>query len=220
MSRFALHPWTGVIYAFGMSQTTADASPSGIYREIPFIAFGILINLVPAAAVSALKAPIYLDAVGTILITLALGLRAGILTGVLSFLIGGVTQNPVMPFFAGTQFVIAAYVHVIGRRGWFSSVRQVIPVGIGLGLVAALASAPVIVRLFGGLTGSGVSLIAAFLLATGKSVLNSVLLSGLAAEPIDKTVQCLIAWWLLGGIPRTVFRGMNRGSLHQNGFVV
>src|SRR5437868_2462621 len=98
-------------------------SPSGagskqnLYREIPLIAFGILLNLAPAAIVSALKLPVYVDAVGTILITLALGVRAGILTGVISFLVGGVTQNPVMPFFAGTQLVIALYVHWTARRG-------------------------------------------------------------------------------------------------------
>lgn len=173
-------------------------------------------NLVPAAIISALKLPIYLDAVGTILITLALGIRAGVLTGVLSFLVGGLTQNPVMPFFAGTQLAIAIYVHLVARRGWFRSPRYIVPVGIGLGIVAALASAPVIVRLFGGLTGSGASLIVAFLLAAGKSVMKSVMLSGLAAEPIDKTLQCLIAFWLLKGMPKNTLPGLKRGSLRQN----
>src|SRR5437879_4680860 len=97
---------------------TNSAKTRGVYREIPLIAFGILLNLVPAAVITAVKLPVYIDAIGTIVITLVLGMRAGIVTGVLSFLIGGVTQNPVMPFFAGTQAVIAIYVHFIGRRGW------------------------------------------------------------------------------------------------------
>jgi energy-coupling factor transport system substrate-specific component len=196
---------------------SADASLS--YRAIPFIAFGILLNLVPAAVISALKLPIYIDAVGTILITLSLGVRAGILTGVLSFLIGGLTQNPVMPFFAGTQAAIAIYVHLTGRRGWFRNIRVLIPTGIGLGIVAAFVSAPVIVRLFGGLTNSGASLIVAFLLASGKSVINSVILSGLGAEPLDKTAQCLIVFWLLKGIPKTALAGLKSGSLPQNKLV-
>jgi energy-coupling factor transport system substrate-specific component len=174
---------------------------------------------VPAAIISALKVPIFCDAVGTILITLALGLRAGILTGVLSFLVGGITQNPAMPFFSGTQLVIAVYVHFTARRGWFRSVRYIVPTGIGLGVVAAVASAPVIVRLFGGLTGSGASLIVAFLLAAGKSVIKSVILAGIAAEPLDKTIQCLIAFWLLNGMPKSVLSGLKSGSLHQNGFI-
>ena len=82
-----------------MNSLESDRSRTqAVYRGVPLIAFGILLNLVPAAIISALKLPVYIDAVGTILITLVLGIRAGILTGVLSFLIGGVTQNPVMPF--------------------------------------------------------------------------------------------------------------------------
>jgi energy-coupling factor transport system substrate-specific component len=197
----------------------APTATQTFYREIPYIAIGILLNLVPAAAISAVKLPIFIDAVGTILITLALGLRAGILTGVLSFLIGGLTQNPVMPAFCGTQFVIALYVHLTARRGWFRRIRTIIPTGIGLGIVAAVVSAPVIVFLFGGLTGSGASLVVAFLLAAGKSVINSVILAGVAAEPADKTLQCLIAFWLLKGMPKTVLGRLQNGSLRQNGFI-
>src|ERR1035441_4531364 len=120
------------------SLETGPAHTRAVYREVPFIAFGIFLNLVPAAIVSALKLPNYLDAIGTILITLSLGVRAGILTGVLSFLIGGVTQNPVMPFFAGAQAAIAIYVHLTGRRGWFRGIRVLVPTGIGLGIVAAI----------------------------------------------------------------------------------
>lgn len=194
-------------------------SKQSLYREIPLIAFGVLLNLAPAAIVSVLKLPVYVDAVGTILITLALGVRAGILTGVISFLVGGVTQNPVMPFFAGTQLVIALYVHWVARCGWFRNISHIVPVGIGLGIVSAVVSAPVIVRLFGGLTGSGASFLVAFLLASGKSVINSVILSGVAAEPLDKTAQCLIVYWLLKGIPKSVLAGWDKGSLRQNGFL-
>jgi energy-coupling factor transport system substrate-specific component len=107
----------------------------------------------------------------------------------------------------------------MARRGWFRGVGRIIPTGVGLGILAAIVSAPVIVGLFGGLTGNGASLVVAFLLATGKSVMKSVILAGLAAEPLDKTLQCLIAYWLLKGMPKTVLAGLKKGSLRQNGFV-
>lgn len=190
-----------------------------VQQEVPFIAFGILLNLAPAALIAVFKLPVYVDAIGTILITLTLGLRAGIMTGVMSFLIGGLTQNPVMPFFCATQFFIALYIHLVARRGWFRSLARLIPSGIGLGLVSAVVSAPVIVVLFGGLTGSGASLVAAFFLAAGKSVLQSAILSGLAAEPLDKTMQCLIAFWLLRGVPKSVLSKFRGGSLRENGLL-
>ena len=49
--------------------------------------------------------------------------------------------------------------------------------------------------------------------------MKSVILAGLAAEPLDKTLQCLIAYWLLKGMPKTVLAGLKKGSLRQNGFV-
>jgi len=85
--------------------------------------------------------------------------------------------------------------------------------------VAGLVSAPVIVALFGGVTGSGASLVVAFLLKSGKKLVDSVVLSGLASEPLDKTIQCFLACWLLHGLPRTMARRFTGGSLAQNGFL-
>jgi hypothetical protein len=48
-----------------------------------------------------LKLPVFLDAVGTVLVTILAGIPAGIATGLLSFLLGGLLVNPVMPNFSG-----------------------------------------------------------------------------------------------------------------------
>ena len=192
---------------------------SALTQELALIPLGIALNLALGTLVHLLKLPVYVDAVGTIVVTLIVGLRAGILTGVLSFLLGGLLTNPVLPYFAGTQAAIAIYVHIVARMGLFRSYWKVILAGIGLGIVAGIVSAPVIVYLFGGVTGNGASLVVAFLLASGKSVLNSVILSGLAAEPLDKTIQCLLAIWLLRGLPQTLLRRFQKGSLEKNNLV-
>ncbi len=190
-----------------------------IQQNLALIPLGIALNLALGTLVHILKLPVYVDAVGTIAVTLLVGLRAGIIVGVLSFLIGGVLVNPVLPWFSGTQAVIAIYSHIAARKGGFKTVPRTILVGIGLGIVAAVVSAPVIVYLFGGITGSGASLIVAFLLASGKSVLKSVILSGLAAEPLDKTIQCLLAVWLLKGLPQSLLSRFRDGSLEENNLV-
>jgi energy-coupling factor transport system substrate-specific component len=63
-------------------------------------------------------------------------------------------------------------------------------------------SAPVVVYLFGGVTGSGSAFVVAFFLKTGQQLLNSALLSGLTTEPIDKTLQVLLAALLYRATPR------------------
>lgn len=186
---------------------------------LALIPLGIAFNLALGTIVRALQVPVYLDAVGTILITLLIGWRAGVITGVLSFLIGGVLVNPVLPWFSATQAAIAIYVAAIASRGGFRSHVTTILSGIGLGIVAGVISAPVIVFLFGGITGSGASLIVAFLVASGESIMKSVFLSGLAAEPLDKTLQCLLALWILRGMPQTLLVRFNNAALRKNGIV-
>ena len=178
---------------------------------------GILLNLGIGTLVHLLKLPVFLDAVGTILVTVLAGIPAGIATGVLSFLLGGLLVNPVMPYFSGTQAAIAIFVGLMARQNFLSSVPKTIVTGILLGVIAAVASAPVIVKLFGGITGSGSGVITAFLLASGKSVLKSVVLTGISCEPVDKTLQCLLAFWLLRSLPRKLKnRFGNLGYFQRN----
>lgn len=199
--------------------TDADFDSGHRARTLAFIPLGIALNLALGTLVHALKLPVYVDAVGTILTTLVLGLRAGVLVGVVSFLLGGVLLNPVLPYFCATQAAIAIYTHVVAKYGGFRSTLRTIIAGIGLGIVAAIVSAPVIAVLFGGVTGSGASLIVALLLRSGQSVYKSVLLSGLASEPLDKTIQCLLAVWMLRGMPASLLRPFSGGSLKENGFI-
>lgn len=205
-----------------MTSTTSTETPPAASastarsRTLALIPLGIALNLVLGTVVHTLKLPVYLDAVGTILVTLLVGWRAGIVVGVGSFLIGGLLTNPVLPWFSGTQAAIAIYTHIVGKRGGFLTLPRSIVSGIGLGVVAGIVSAPVIVYLFGGITGSGASLVVAFLLASGKSVLKSVVLSGLAAEPLDKTIQCLLARFVLRSLPPQLLRRFSGGSINEN----
>jgi len=183
------------------------------------IPIGIGMNLAIGTLVSILKLPVFLDAIGTITVTLLLGIRAGITTGVLSFLIGGLLVNPAMPYFVGTQAAIALYTGLVAKRGLFKSWPRCLLAGIGLGVVAATVSAPIIVWLFGGITGSGSGFITAFLLASGKSVIKSVFLTGVACEPVDKAVQSVIALWLTRSLPkkiRTVFAAHSSENFDRN----
>lgn len=183
---------------------------------LALIPLGIALNLALGGLVHSLKVPIYLDAIGTIAVTLIGGLRAGLLVGVTSFLVGGALVDPVMPWFSGTQAAIAIYTHLVAKRGGFGTWARTVISGIGLGVVAGIVSAPVIALLFGGVTGVGASFVTAFLLATGRSLLRSVILSGLASEPLDKALQCVLAVWLLRGVPSTLLRRFSGGALVEN----
>lgn len=188
-------------------------------KTIALIPVGIAINLLLGTLANTVKLPVYLDAIGTIIVTLTSGLLPGVITGVGSFLIGGILTNPVLPWFSFTQVAIAAFVAFVAYRGWLATWPKVIASGVGLGVVAGVVSAPVIVALFGGITGSGASLIVAFLLASGESIMKSVLLSGLAAEPLDKTLQLSIAVSILRAAPKSVLTNYANAFLYKNAFL-
>jgi energy-coupling factor transport system substrate-specific component len=180
----------------------------------------IALNVGLGAVVYITKLPIYLDAVGTITFAILAGalrwrgFALAALVGAASFVIEGLLINPVIMWFIPTQIAIAAYSMLVarpllrdtisgGRVGRGGAIR-VIALGVGLGVVAGLVSAPIITYVFGGITGAGASVIVAVLLKSGETLYSSVLATGLASEPLDKTIQLAAAVALLMATPHRV----------------
>ena len=181
------------------------------------VALCAALNFAVGTIVYLIKLPIYLDEIGTILCALLLAFdrRAAFvcacLAGAIGMLITGVLFNPFLPWFTLTIVAIAlvsAFVTSNGaaafrarpmRRGEFYG--RVAIYGIVTGLVAAVVSAPVVAYLFGGVTASGSAFLVALFLKAGQQVLSAVVLSGLAAEPLDKTLQVLLAALLYRATP-------------------
>lgn len=196
-----------------MSQTKSSLPPVSSMQLVPV---GIALNLALGGVVHILKLPIFLDAVGTIAVTVLAGARAGVLTGAISFVIAGFLLSPAYPWFIGTQAAIALFVNLVGRKGGYSTRGRQVAFGLLLGVVTGAVSAPVTVILFGGISGSGASLISAYLIATGRKVVDAVILSGLASEPLDKTLQTLIAFTVLRGLPSDLLSRFQIDVLRRN----
>lgn len=185
---------------------------------LTFIPLAIAINVGMGAIVKALNFPLYLDSVGTILVAMMLGWRYGAIVGVLGFIITSIFINPFAIYFIGTQIAIAIFIGFIGRVGWFKNVFKVTISGLGLGIVSAIVSAPVIIILFKGATGNGAALVTSFFANMGNQIIESVFLSGLSIEPIDKGFQVLLAFYILKNIPQNLLSQFKTGSLSKNGF--
>lgn len=178
----------------------------------------IAINVGIGGIAKAFNLPLYLDSVGTIFATLLLGWRAGAITGILGFVITSIFINPFAIYFCGTQVAIAVFTHFAAKLGMFSNLFKTVISGVALGVVAAVVSAPVIVLVFGGATGNGAALVTSFFVSTGKKIVDAVLLSGISIEPIDKTLQCITAWFLLKSIPSNLLGKFNHNYLAKNKF--
>lgn len=179
----------------------------------------IAINVGIGAIVKILNLPIYMDSIGTIIATLLLGWRSGAIVGVLGFVITSIFINPFAIYFIGTQIAIALVINYIAKQGWFSHIWKVVLSGIVLGITTAITSAPVIILVFQGATGNGAALVTSFFVQMGNQIVKSVFLSGLSIEPIDKVIQCLLAFFILRSIPISLLERYNSISLYKNKFI-
>ena len=182
------------------------------------IALCAALNFAIGNIVYLIKLPIYLDSIGTILCALLIfpdrlaAIACAFIAGFIAAILSGLMLNPFLPWFSLTVLAIAIIsalltglatpafrtrpLAVVPFAGW------VVVCGIVTGIVSAVVSAPVVVYLFGGVTGSGSAFVVAFFLKAGQQLLNSALLAGLATDPIDKGLQVLLAALLYRATPR------------------
>ena len=150
-----------------------------------------------------LKLPIYLDSTGIVLASLLLGWRAGVSCAVLTCIIGFFVVNPYLPFFTGTAIVIALVVDQLRRRNMYRTPVLTVVSALILAGSAALASAPVAAFVFGGVTTSGSDLLTAFFRATGRNLIDSVMLSQFTSEPVDKLIVTLVSVSVIRALPKS-----------------
>lgn len=184
--------------------------------NLAFIPLAVGINIGIGVLVQVLKLPIFLDSIGTIIAALLLGWRIGAIVGVVGFIITSLTIFPPAIYFSGTQICIALFVHFSGKIGGFKTVLRTALSGVILAIIAALVSAPVIYYLFGGITGNGISIFTIYLESIGLVKSQAVLISGISAELIDKTAQCLIAYFILKSVPKFLLEKFRGGDLKEN----
>jgi len=179
---------------------------------LPFVGFCIALNLTMGQLTAALKIPLYLDSIGTVLVAVLCGPWSAIVAGTLSNTLAAALGNPTMLFFIPVMVVIGAFTGFIAQRGWFRRWYLVIPGGILQGVFAALASAPIAAYLFGGVMLAGTDFLVLFFRSVGNSLAQSVLYQGLSSDPVDKTVTYLIVFFLCRSLPFRLLQRFKGGN--------
>lgn len=145
----------GAVLLFVLARRSRDLSTS----VLALMPVAIAINIAVGAIVVALRLPIYLDSIGTVLVGVLAGPWAGALTGLLSNLIWALLPvpggaGPIIAFFAPVAAVIGLMAGFWGARGVFQLRADDPRVGSFLSLalgVAAVALAFVALEMLVGL---------------------------------------------------------------------
>ena len=170
-------------------------------RAAAFSAVCIALNVSLNKISTVLQLPVFMDTVGTVLSGAMVPPAYSILVGIVSNLIGGVVTHPAIPFYIGSQVVVSLLSIAGFRRGWFDTLPAAIGLGLAIGIVTAIVSAPITALVFGGVTEPGATALNAVLLAAGNDLWTSVLTGTLVVSSVDKMAAAIIVWALLRRMP-------------------
>lgn len=179
---------------------------------LPFVAFCIALNLAAGQIAAAIKLPIYLDSLGTVLTAVLCGPWSAILAGVFSNVLASALGNPTMMFFIPVMVVIGGFTGFIARQGWFRRWYLVPLAGVVQGILAAIVSAPIAAYVFGGVMLAGTDVLVLYFRSVGHSLVQSVFFQGLSSDPVDKTVTYLLVFLLCQRLPLRLVQRFHGGN--------
>ncbi|MDR3645794.1 MAG: ECF transporter S component [Clostridia bacterium] len=190
----------------------------GVKKNISLMALllipvAVAINIVGGQIVAALKLPIYLDSVGTILIAILAGPWLGALTGLLSNSINAIFDPTFFPYVI-VSIVLGLVAGFLASKKMFTKIWKVAVSGVILALCATIVSSPITAFFFGGVTGSGSTFITAALMATGQNLIQSVLTSSIIADLCDKVLSVFICFFIIKSISSRYLSKFSYGEFY------
>lgn len=157
-------------------------------------------NIVVGFLVVGLKLPIYLDTIGTFFAAFFFGPIAGMITGIATATISGLTFDPVSLYFIPVQAIIGYIAGSLYKKGFFKG--KLIPIGIVIvTIISSIVAATIAAFVFGGITSSGSSLIVFYLKETGVNLVTSVFSTQILTDILDKSICVILVLTILKGIP-------------------
>lgn len=173
-------------------------------QAMVFGALGVVVNIVGSyLAVVTNSSVLFLDAIGTIFVAVLFGPFMGGLVGVVTNLVLGVISNPINIPFALVNLVIGLVTGWIVKKREFTLGTAII-IGLVLSVVAPLVGTPIVVALFGGLTGGGIDLLTVWLIQSGKEIFAATFISRIISNLIDKVGSCLLVFVIIKALPENL----------------
>ena len=173
----------------------------------------IALNVVLGLFTSAIKAPLYLDTIGTVLVAIYFGPWYGAAVGGVSNFIASILTNPQgMPFMI-VSIAIGLIVGLVFRKVKFSFVSALI-MGLVLSIVAPLIGTPIGVWVYGGLTGTVSDIAVMWLKESGASIFAASFIAKVGNNLLDKIGTCMILYFVISSLPKSI-RPKNFASINK-----
>lgn len=185
----------------GGALLVAGILPGLSTQAVVLMPLGIALNISFGQLAGSLGLPIYLDALGTVLVAVLAGPAAGAATGVLSNAIWGLFNPFALPFAAGSA-AIGVLAGLAAHWGMFRRIYLVPVAGLLTGVVGGLLAAPVAAFMFGAAGTMGTNAIVAAFRAMGDTLLVAATKQGLTSDTIDKLIIFSVVALIVYALPR------------------
>ncbi|MCL6580698.1 MAG: ECF transporter S component [Firmicutes bacterium] len=170
--------------------------------NLVLIPVAVGINFVGKYIAAALKLPLWLDSIGTVLAGFLGGPWVGAVSGAVNNAIYGLTVDPMSFWYLITSIAIGLVAGYFAYTGWTKDVVRAFVLGLFIAVAATVVSFPINMRLWGGQTGNvwGDALFAA-LLAKNTPLWLASLLDEFVVDLPDKVATVLVAFAAFKALP-------------------
>lgn len=189
--------------------TSCNKTNGYLIFKILFFAGTIAINFILPRTASALKLPLYLDNVGTLLAAVLGGYLPGIIVGYLNNIIN-MQGNPGNAYYVVLSTMIAACGTYLGRKGWFGKFWKALLTIPVFAFIGGVLGSILTYLLYGYGMGEGISApFARALLESGKlSVFWAQMSSDVVIDIIDKGITVILVFIIIKLIPDRLKPGL------------
>lgn len=160
----------------------------------------VAVNFVGGQLASLLKLPMYLDVIGTIFSAMLCGPWVGAVVGAITNLLTSIA-NPVNLPFIIVNVIVGLTTGWMARANMFSTWWKILIALILQAIISTVAAAPLVVLVYGGVTGSGTSLITATAMAAGANIWAAFFGTDGIFTTLDRTISFFISWGVIKVIP-------------------
>ncbi|NMP56993.1 ECF transporter S component [Enterococcus mundtii] len=177
-------------------------------RMITIMALSIGINFLGGTIALWLRLPIYLDSIGTIFAGALLGPIPGVLTGLSSSLLSGVTMDMFSLYYSPIQIITGLLAGLILpqklQAQGLKSKLSLFAWTFVLSAPGTILSSIITIQLFGGITSSGSSTIVQLLYGLGLNQAVSVTIIQAATDYLDRLLSVLVVSLVVLKLPNQV----------------
>ena len=176
-------------------------------NKLCILALCAVINLIGAQIALLLRLPVYLDSLGTVFAAAMMGPLYGMIPGIISNLVGGVTTDIYTLYYLPVQMITGGIAGLVFQKISFRDRKSFVKILLGAGIISipgTVVSSSITAIVFGGITSSGSTLLVQLLHHLGLGLTASVCVVQGLTDYADRAIVLALTVALLAVVPSSV----------------